>query len=56
MADHSSDSDNDEDDFGHDVSPIVSAPLVVMKRFGEVIGPLYHVSLAFSFQILIWCW
>ncbi len=45
MADHGSDSDFDDDEFGHDVAPVASAPVIAMKKFHDVvdlIGPLYH--------------
>ena len=54
MADHSSGSDNDEDDFGHDVSPVTSAPVVIMKRFSDVIdqiSTLYHNALSSTYQM-----
>ena len=54
MADHGSDSDFDDDDFGHDVSTIASAQVVVMKRYHDVIdqiGPLYHTSLTSQYQM-----
>ncbi len=53
MADHGSDSDFDDDEFGHDVTPVASAPVIVMKRFHDVvdrIGPRYHAALASSYQ------
>ena len=56
MADHGSESDIDDDDFGHDVSPVTSAPVAIMKRFGDVvdqISTLYHSALVNSHQSLL---
>ena len=54
MADHGSESDFEENDFGHDVTPVASVPVVTMKRFGEVldqISTLYHSALANVYQM-----
>ena len=54
MADHGSDSDFDDDEFGHDVAPVASAPVVVMKKLHDVvdlIGPLCHSALANTCQM-----
>ena len=55
MADHGSDSDIDEDDFGHDVTPVASAPVVLIKIYNDVVDKidhLYHSALANSFLSL----
>ena len=46
--DHGSDSDFDDDDFGHDVTTVASALKITMKRFNEIIdqiGPWYIILL-----------
>ena len=54
MSDRGDESDIDDDEFGMDVSTIIKAPKVVMKKFDDIvdqIAPLYHAAMNNSYQM-----